>query len=298
MKKTPIVFSFNEAYVMPAGVCITSLLINANTDTFYDIFILYSSERLSLKGINEIKKLKEIYSNCEFTFLDVKDAFQEAYEIRGITVDAYYRLLIPELIKNYDKVIYSDVDVVFDEDISTLLLSTFNDNLILGRHDRVPSKAYLDSIELGQQNYINSGVLILDLNKIRKEENIIDVNSDLLKKKYLYQDQDVINIFYKGRIGFIKEKYNFTFLQNKEHLSSHSEKPSIFHYTGAKPWNNLVAFGDIWWGYYKTSIFYKQEYYLEFTKNQYVDFNESQIILKIIHKLKVRGLMLKVLKYI
>jgi len=41
MKKTPIVFCFDDNLLMPAGVCISSLLKHTNSDTFYDIFILH-----------------------------------------------------------------------------------------------------------------------------------------------------------------------------------------------------------------------------------------------------------------
>ena len=42
MKKNivPIAFAFDNNLVMPACICISSLLMNARPDTFYDIFIL------------------------------------------------------------------------------------------------------------------------------------------------------------------------------------------------------------------------------------------------------------------
>ena len=43
MKTVPIVFAFDNNLVLPACICISSLLMNANKDTFYDIFILHSS---------------------------------------------------------------------------------------------------------------------------------------------------------------------------------------------------------------------------------------------------------------
>lgn len=44
MSKIPIVFCFDDNLLMPAGVCLTSLLEHANPDTFYDIFILHDNK--------------------------------------------------------------------------------------------------------------------------------------------------------------------------------------------------------------------------------------------------------------
>ena len=37
MKKVPIVFAFDENLILPAEICICSLLENAKASTFYDI---------------------------------------------------------------------------------------------------------------------------------------------------------------------------------------------------------------------------------------------------------------------
>lgn len=44
MKTVPIAFAFDNNLVLPACICISSLLMNAKEETFYDIFILYSSK--------------------------------------------------------------------------------------------------------------------------------------------------------------------------------------------------------------------------------------------------------------
>lgn len=44
MNTIPIVFAFDNNLILPACVCISSLLMNAKENTFYDIFILYSSD--------------------------------------------------------------------------------------------------------------------------------------------------------------------------------------------------------------------------------------------------------------
>ena len=51
MRTVPIAFAFDNNFIMPACVCISSLLMNANEDTYYDIFILHSQkEKLDEKA--------------------------------------------------------------------------------------------------------------------------------------------------------------------------------------------------------------------------------------------------------
>ena len=112
----PICFAFDSQLIFPASVCLSSLLINADVTTFYDIFILLpSTEEIDTA---ELDRLPEHYNNCSITYRKVGDIFENAFEIRGITTPAYYRFLIPNMVPEYDKILYSDVDVIFRSDLS------------------------------------------------------------------------------------------------------------------------------------------------------------------------------------
>lgn len=104
MNVVPIVFSFDNHFILPACVCISSLLTNAKDDTFYDIFILHSPH-VKLER-EQLDKLLIYYKNCRMQYRTVDDTFENSFEVRGITVATYYRLLIPEVIPEYDKIIY------------------------------------------------------------------------------------------------------------------------------------------------------------------------------------------------
>ncbi len=133
MNIVPIAFAFDNNLVLPACVCISSLMMNAKEDTFYDIFILHSVKESLRK--EQLDLLPKYYPNCRVQYREVGDTFDYAFEIRGITTPAYYRLLIPELILEYDKVIYSDVDIVFRQDLSQLHKINLGDNLLAATKD-------------------------------------------------------------------------------------------------------------------------------------------------------------------
>lgn len=274
--KTPIVFSFNDGYLVPACVCITSLLENANPETFYDIFILHSSSRLSDSSKSELLKLKTVFSNCDLTFVDVGDAFKGAFEVRNITIDAYYRLLIPKLIVGYEKIIYSDVDVIFLGDVSSILLIDTKGASVLGRVDTVPDEKYLQNLGLNSSEYINSGFLVFNCESKLSDESERCIEN-LVEKKYLYQDQDVINLFFKNKIFPLPLEYNYTFAERSKNVML---KPIVYHYTGAKPWDTLVAYGDVWWEYYRKSMFYKAEVYEEYNNKMFSDVNDVRLSYK------------------
>ena len=129
METVPIVFAFDNNLVLPACICISSLLMNAKEDIFYDIFILHSS-KVDLHK-EQLDELPNHFKCCRIQYRVVDNTFDQAFEIRGITAATYYRLLIPELIPEYDKVIYADVDIIFRMDLSELYNTEIGDNYIV-----------------------------------------------------------------------------------------------------------------------------------------------------------------------
>lgn len=291
MTKIPIVFSFDDNYTMPAGVCITSLLQNAKVDTFYDIFVLHSSRRLSLQNKSKIQDLKQYFSNCEFTFIDLKDTFTGAFEIRGVTVDTYSRLAIPEYIPGYDSIIYADVDIIFNGDLSELYLQGVADKSLGAVKLNIRQKhisQYLKYIHLDPENYYNAGFLLMNLSKIKAENSFAKKAFPMLKHNLIYQDQDILNIAFKNDIAPISNQYNYAFRYLLDHIVC--EKPIVYHFMAKKPWKDACAFSDIWWDCYKKSIFYDEKFYLDYQVRVFRhsnDFKERNIIKRAISLMKM-----------
>ena len=130
MKTVPILFTFTESLLMPAVVCFTSLLENAAPDTFYDIFILHGPDCDFSESA--LMRLPERFGNCRITCRKVVGEFVGGYEIRGIPETAYYRLLAPEIIPEYDRILYSDVDVIIREDLSKYYDLDLGENYFAG----------------------------------------------------------------------------------------------------------------------------------------------------------------------
>ncbi len=280
MKIIPIVFSFDNNLILPACVCIYSLLKNANEDTFYDIFILHSIDvGLEKDGL---RQLKGLFRNFRIQYRTVDDCFDKSYEVRGITTATYYRLLIPEVVPEYDKVIYSDVDVIFQSDLSDLYENTDLEGYyvagvnslshLIPDHDMYYKKMSVDSTKT-----IYAGNIILN-SKALLQDGIIDKFRSHAAKQYRFQDMDVLNIVCAGKIKYLPPSFCLTtyyadlILRKKEELckiwSEHKMqnvfKEGIIHYNGQKPWKGYCLNFDIWWEYYRKSPFFDDKFYFKF----------------------------------
>lgn len=281
MKRVPIAFAFDNNLVFPACICLSSLLMNAKEGTFYDIFILHSSKvELSKEQLNELPRH---FNHCRIQYRAVDNTFEQSFEIRGITAATYYRLLIPELIPEYDKVIYADVDIIFRMDLSELYETDIGDNYIaatreLGMNLTKDGQKYIDSMpELNIGEYIQAGFILMNNKAILKDCIHLQFKkwSD---KKLKFQDQDILNVVCKGKIYYLSLEYNMTdytymFAMRQrsliENLFSDAEiknalKSGNIHYNGHKPWKKYSVNFDIWWEYYRKSPFFDEKFYFEF----------------------------------
>ncbi len=112
----PICFCIDHRMVMQLGVTITSLVLNAN-GAIYDIIIVID-ETVSETDKKRILSMRQFF-NVPITLITVANQFctqeiQNSYWSKA----CYYRLLLPDLLMDYDSVIYSDVDIVFQSSLS------------------------------------------------------------------------------------------------------------------------------------------------------------------------------------
>lgn len=289
MTKIPVVLTFDDNMSLPAAVCISSIMLSAKDGVFYDFYVLYSGTIPRITGLDKIKKT---YPNMNITFRSVGDVFNNAYQIRGITTAAYYRLLAADIVKEYDKVIYADVDMIFRLDLSELYNFDLHDNYIgavyaLGINTETSSRNYVESIGLVPGNYFLSGFLLMNLSKIRRDA-LTRKFIELAKNDYKYQDQDIMNLVCEGRITSIPYVYSMTvaafeavsmktdILNTKYMYNPFDRDPLLYsniHYNGVKPWKDWCPNMDQWWEYYRKSPIYDPAFYFSFFNNklEYLD---------------------------
>ncbi|MEH6305838.1 glycosyltransferase family 8 protein [Olivibacter sp. CPCC 100613] len=289
MTRVPVVFCFDDNLILPAGVCLHSLLSHADPETFYDIFILHGSDS-NFPDSGFLERLHEQYDHFSLTYRNVGNSFSGAFEIRNITSVTYYRLLIPELIPEYDKVMYHDVDVIFRGDLrkifeATELGSDYIAGVITPSYGDVEFTNYLTKLNLNVADYVMAGNMIMNIDLMRKQKATAVFRKMVGESTYKYQDMDILNIYCKGKIKRLPPAFCgtieiFEFASNAIQQSLYSAQElhdvlseGIIHYNGAKPWNSWCPNLDIWWAYYRGSVFYDPKFYFDFFNHKLTEYD-------------------------
>lgn len=264
MKMIPIVFSTDHNFVMPTGVTICSLLLNAN-NTIYDIYVMISPDVTDEDKEKLKRQVLEISSDSKISFVEMGNQFSDGYEVRGISTACYFRLMIPWLIPSVDKIIYCDVDVVIKTSLADLYDIDLEDKYVAGAERGkdggwIEMRKYFNKLGIDYREYINSGVLVIN-SQLQRRDNLKKKYIELSKNKYLYQDQDIINIVCKGRISQFSYRYNFN--PSLYGIDPNMDSKVLIHYFGDKPWRGFTYAWVQWWEIYRKSVFYDSKFYHE-----------------------------------
>ena len=130
MKTIPIFFTFDKNYVLAAKVAIHSLIANASKEYKYELYVLHTS--LSESNCNNIKQVVNTI-NAEIHFINVSDYEKKIEGLKGkshYSKEIFYKLIAADLFQQYDRIICTDVDVVFTGDISEVFFMFPNEDFI------------------------------------------------------------------------------------------------------------------------------------------------------------------------
>lgn len=255
--RIPIAMATDGNYVYTTVVAMTSMLENKNDDTYLDFYVMISGE-VSKDDRNRMKLLENLYQNCSVKLIDMKNKFQEIRMTDRITVPTYYRLALPSIMAEYDKILYLDGDIIVRKDLWDMYSADIKDNYIAGVKDFGivnSGESYAKRMGIKDLNkYVNAGILVMNINQMRKdniEEKFNNFLPELKHRRLFNNDQDVINAICYDKIKFLSPEYNamqhFCFdYKNIPHLVDCYDMqeykkscidPAIVHYTYVyKPW--------------------------------------------------------------
>ena len=167
----PIVFAFDGRVLRPAAVAIRSLIGVALKETTYQIHVLHPGFSKKIKeAFTEITK--ETRHSVVFHEVDNK-RFEGLPSGRGSWTEVvYYRFLIPELLQECERAIYSDIDVYFKDDLSSLIELDMKGapiGAVVGEVNSPTMKCHNYFPENNSKHVYMSGFLLMDLGKMRKE---------------------------------------------------------------------------------------------------------------------------------
>lgn len=251
----PVFFACDDGYVKYMMVTMRSLIAHASPENQYHLYVLHTN--ISQENKNKVYEM--MTDNVSIGFCDVSDELKKVQEKLAVrdyySLTTYYRIFIPELFPQYDKVLYIDSDTVLYRDIADLYSYEMGDNYIGGIQDYLVAsvKIYGDYVEqvlgVSRAAYFNAGVVLINSNLFRKN-HIKDKFVDLLNTYsfVVAQDQDYLNILCQDHILWLDSKWNVQMTEKDERPE---KEIGLVHYNLAtKPWHNLdCRYGDMFWKY-------------------------------------------------
>lgn len=271
-----VVFIADDAYMFATGVAVSSIKENQSSGTAYVIHVL--CDHVSSAKKEKLQRLQDI--NFEIDIIDVSEtADVSAFFMKGFPVSpsAIYKFKIPQIFPNLDRIIYMDGDLIVQGDLSSLWEQNIDDCYVAAVSDRhayfFKRKTLVERIGYPHSDYFNSGVMLLNLNLMRKNgitERLFDYR---LNGRNDFMDQDALNVVLGEHARFLPLKYNTiaTCVRycDAEHLNWHypdthvadredaCKSALIYHYaSGAKPWKYVNGeYREAWISVWKKSIY-------------------------------------------
>ncbi len=266
-----IVFCFDENLATQVQAAAASLLDSRGPDDHFEVHCV-CTEGAEIAGMPLEQIIKRRDPASSLVMHCIKNPYEKAYEVRGISSGAYLRLLLHRLLSGVEKVLYLDVDILVRESLSPVWHMDLGRNLLAAVKGPVnlqekwewnSSRSYWKLLEGARGGYINSGVLLMNLEEIRRRQ-LDEQWERLAEEKLYYQDQDILNITCQGSIAYLSPKYNrLAYLEEKdfgqfvtegiytrEEEQEALQSPAIIHYAGDKPWKRYdTNLGSLWWDY-------------------------------------------------
>lgn len=206
-----IAFSSDNNYVAHLGVAIISLLENNRKLNIINIHVLDNNISFENK-----ERLKEIVSNkASIYFYELSELLgklDKQYNIpKTISISAYARLFLSDILdENISKILYVDCDALFMDSLEKLWSIDISQNSVAGVLDHVGIQNKLKIGLKKDDYYINSGFLLINLEKWRKTNALKQMLYFIESKNgnVIHHDQGVINACFEDDILILPPHYN------------------------------------------------------------------------------------------
>lgn len=281
-----IAVAANDYFIPYCATFLKSMAEHSDSDKNYDILLL--SQDVSDINVKDVKKMLSAWKNISLRVLDPSVLIdQYTFHIEGhFSKETYYRLVLPELLPNYDKVLYLDSDMIAMDDVSKIYDENIDGYLLAACHDadtaglyngyRKDKKDYTDKILKLKEpyQYFQAGVLLLNLEEFRKRYTTKQILDFAVSEKWQLLDQDILNKLCEGAVKYIDMSWNvmvdFAGIRINQIIAlaprwlnemyqEARKNPKIIHYAGPqKPWfEPEMDFGMQFWECARGTAYYE-----------------------------------------
>ena len=307
-----ICFSSNDLYSLYLIVTLQSLIDNSNKNNYYEIYILETN----ISQYNKNRILDMMSDNIYIKFIRVSDYIKDIDKInffvsRHFSIETYYRFFISKIFKNFNKILYLDVDIIILDDVFKLYNTSMSYPIAVVLDIEISRSLYTKSIlsnknisfekylrnELkleNPNNYFQAGIILFDIKKciefdLEKKclQKLIDI------KEPITVDQDILNAVCENNVNFLDLSWNVEWMlavyynnlsdmlpvkYYNEYIKAYNN-PKIIHYCdGIKPWNlPYLSKAEIWWQYARKTKYYEEILFRMVQNERYWDMKSNPI---------------------
>lgn len=286
-----VVIASDDNFVPHLAALIESIKANFSHNRHLDLVIFDGGIKTSNKYLLRWQ-FETGFCAGEIRFIDCTNLHKDIATHMHFSVATFYRLSIGDLLPNHKRALYIDCDTIVLDDLAKLfdlrlaegqvvaaapdlIMKSFVNNGVPAMREAggAVSKLYLSEyVGLGDSfgDYFQAGVILFDLEKYRRLDIAGRAIDDLVRKKYWFLDQDILNKYLRGKVALIDTSWNCVNSVNdisndldlewREKSKQDLSAPKIVHYAGfeAKPWNNKNApFAHVYWFFLRKTLWYE-----------------------------------------
>lgn len=221
-------------YSVWVGTAMQSIL--EHTDSKICFHILHD-ETVSEENKRKLKQVAHQKGDViEFHQIDSAEFECIKDRTQGFTIGTMFRCMLPELLPDLNRIIYLDADLFVNRDIKELwdvdvreycLAGVVDEGVAVHNYPRILNKYP----EIKKESYFNSGVLYMNLKKIREFGNLKKLVVDFLieNPEADLPDQDALNVLFHDKVLYLDGSWNqFVFMHRKNNVEKLDK--AIFHY--------------------------------------------------------------------
>ncbi len=263
-EKLNLLVTLDANYIPHLNVMLSSLL-NSNPDCCFDVYLLHSS----VNEMDTASTVRVLADKGKLFMINTDEVrLEDAPTTSRYPQEIYYRIFAAKYLPDtLDRVLYLDPDLIVNGSLKELYHLPMDEYYFAAASHTGPLMRKMNEIRLDMEDgspYINSGVMLMNLKKLRMEQNYDDVFRFIEKRKNLLilPDQDIISSLYGSKI-YALDTYRYNMTERLYKLHSPFEKgldlnwirkhSVIIHYCGRnKPWaENYSGSLDI---FYKEAV--------------------------------------------
>lgn len=243
-----IAFGVDTHYFRGMGVTMASVIENNPGMNFvFHVFAFKVSDD-DRRRLHEIEVQRGVTVNIHIIDPAVFGDYAKFPSFAQYSAAIFTRLLIPGLLAGVtDKVLYLDADILCLGSIAELASMDLSGSIaaVVSDNGEETVRKQCAKLNLRERRYFNSGVLYINIANWIAHDITAQTMRAILQseKKFLYPDQDALNIVLDGRATFIDDKWNYQYtlancLKFGDFRMADLSAAVFVHFTGrVKPWH-------------------------------------------------------------